>query len=510
MRLFFTPSVSEKQQKPKRLWIEELEPRTLLSTFDFDFGPIGAPVAPGYTAIAPVLYAKSQGYGWASLAGLGAQDEHTGRALTTDFHYGKDATFLVDLPNGTYDVTPTLGDAQVRHMVAIWAQGRQVATNVTTAAGQYVHPSYRVQVSNGQLALRVAGFGGTTATFALDGLDVNVGTGVFEHMNWNQMTTHSTANIQNPNVAGAEIHLPWSMLEPSKGTFDYRFLDSFLASWGAAGKKVTLSVKTSPDGAEVNPYAGSSTPQWVYAEGAKSVTVNQGGVAQQIPLLWDPIFLNEYQTFIQQFAARYDGNPAIEYIIVGPGVFNSTRAIYPGNIDILRQAGYTDKLWFQTNMQVMGWYQSGFQMTHLSLGMAPFISDSVKPDPQYNQFTLARLAAQQGMYLDYHNLRGNSDWTNSAYPQFFASLGTSTKITLGMDNPTSTSAQMRQIYGDPLSCVANAFGGVNGQPPINTYYLEIYCDDVSAGTPGTSAFQQPYADSLALAMTDWAKWALTW
>jgi hypothetical protein len=191
------------------LGLEELEPRRLLSSYHFDFGTATSPVAKGYTGVPLVAYTPQQGYGWASLTGLSAVNEATGQALTGDFHTGADGTFLVDLPNGSYDVMPSLGDALAAHTVNLWAQGATLATNLTSAAGQYIHPTYRVTVTTGQLQLRIQGAAGSS--FALDGLDINPGSGLFEHMSWAQMTSRPNADISLPGVAGAEIHLSWAM-----------------------------------------------------------------------------------------------------------------------------------------------------------------------------------------------------------------------------------------------------------------------------------------------------------
>jgi ELWxxDGT repeat protein len=457
-------------------------------------------VAPGYVGVPVVAYTKSQGYGWANISGMGWKDENTGNPLMTDFHYGTDDTFLVDLPNGYYDVTPTLGDAAAPHTVAVWAEGQQLTASLTTMAQEFLHPTFRVQVTGGQLLFRIAATGGSSS-FAINGLDINVGNGMFEHMTALQVSQRPDAHISDPRIAGAEIHLPWAELEPSKGTFDFSSLDQMLSLWGGAGKKITFDVKTALAGGESGPYQESATPQWVYDEGAAYVVSTSTGVTQKIPVYWDPVFLQEYQKFVNQLAAHCDGNPAIEYLIVGPGVFDTTRVIYPADMNVFQQVGYTAALWYQTNVQIMGMYQHAFRMSHLALGMAP-LDSAMNPDAQYNEFNLARLAAREGMYIYYHNLYGNDTWVNSPYPQFFASLGTSTKIDLGMDNPTSGSSSFQQTYGDPVSCVQYAFGGVNGLPPNNTYYMEWYLDDVDAATPGSTTYQPIYDTALTLAWQD--------
>src|SRR5262249_3055689 len=103
-----------------------------------------------------------------------ANNHHISDPLLRYFHRGRQGTFRVDLPNGTYSVTVTLGDAQQRHdHIALWMQGQQVATGLTTAAGQFIHPTFTVSVVAGRFDLRIAARGGRHRLFAIDGLDIN-------------------------------------------------------------------------------------------------------------------------------------------------------------------------------------------------------------------------------------------------------------------------------------------------------------------------------------------------
>ena len=80
----------------------------------------------------------------------------------------RDKTFLVDLPSGVYDVTPTLGDAKVAEdRVALWIEGTRVASGLSISKGHSYQPTFRVQVSDGQLTLRLADQGGKTPCFAI-------------------------------------------------------------------------------------------------------------------------------------------------------------------------------------------------------------------------------------------------------------------------------------------------------------------------------------------------------
>jgi PKD repeat protein len=158
--------------------VEALEQRELMASglavpLHFDFGQARSPVASGYTGVSLVAYTQDQGYGWQNLTGLSAIDRQTSNPLTTDFVRGTDATFQVDLASGTYDVTPTLGDASfARDAVALWAQGQQLTSGLATNAGQFLSPTFKVQVTDGQLDLRLVAEPGNAPQFAVDALDI--------------------------------------------------------------------------------------------------------------------------------------------------------------------------------------------------------------------------------------------------------------------------------------------------------------------------------------------------
>jgi hypothetical protein len=97
---------------------ETLEQRQLLATpWQFDFGPVGSTPAPGYVAVADAPYSAAAGYGWTS-GQVDARDRGPvpgTSALTEGFALTSDGTFAVALPDDTYAVTVTLGDASYAH-----------------------------------------------------------------------------------------------------------------------------------------------------------------------------------------------------------------------------------------------------------------------------------------------------------------------------------------------------------------------------------------------------------
>ncbi|AMV27721.1 Beta-agarase A precursor [Gemmata sp. SH-PL17] len=168
--------VTRSHDQSKQLQAEQLEQRELMAALAYDFGPLGKPVAAGAVAHALELYGAANGAGWTSVSNgswLMTASRNIADPMNRDFVFGSDATFKVDLPNGTYDVSPTLGDSGlVRDKVGLWLEGSQVATNLTTQAGEFIRPTYRVTVKDGQLNFRIADGGGANGNFALAGLTI--------------------------------------------------------------------------------------------------------------------------------------------------------------------------------------------------------------------------------------------------------------------------------------------------------------------------------------------------
>jgi hypothetical protein len=149
------------------------------STLRFDFGTATSPVAAGYNGVNETTnYTSDLGYGWQA-GSVSSVDRETGSDLTRDLDFGNDLTFAVDLPDGTYDVTVTLGDlGPFQHdQMELSLEGAQVET-LSTAAGEVVTRTYRVVVSDGQFSLRLRDAGGSDSNVVINGLEiVRVSTG---------------------------------------------------------------------------------------------------------------------------------------------------------------------------------------------------------------------------------------------------------------------------------------------------------------------------------------------
>ena len=138
----------------------------------FDFGTATSPVAEGYTRHpANHRYSLTDGYGWQVGQVFGISRVGSD-ALLRDFNYTEDATFALDLANGQYDITVTLGDlAEAHDQMGVFLEGEQVDT-VTTAAGHSAVGTYRIIVRDGQLNVRLFDLGGSDEWVMINGLEV--------------------------------------------------------------------------------------------------------------------------------------------------------------------------------------------------------------------------------------------------------------------------------------------------------------------------------------------------
>lgn len=118
-----------------------------------------------------------------------------------------------------------------------------------------------------------------------------------------------------PGLNHLYLRLDWSDIEPTEGEFDWSFVDSVFASWGAKGYRFSFRFccfETS------NPYA---TPEWVRLAGAKGSFIERKSASASKPL-WepdygDPVFLEKLNTFLGRCAEKLDGHPLVEFVDVG-------------------------------------------------------------------------------------------------------------------------------------------------------------------------------------------------
>jgi hypothetical protein len=314
--------------------------------------------------------------------------------------------------------------------------------------------------------------------------------GIYQVLHYGERANDPTTNIHSPYLAGVVLTYNWAELEPEEGKFRWDLIDEPMSEWAKEGKRVILCFKAVQKKG-INPTQGCATPPWVFESGARHFQNDQ----TIWPIYWDKIYLEKYEAFLKSAAARYDGNPTIEFIVMGVGQFGTTKISGPRKIlREYRRYGYSDPVWSDTIRRIIDTHCNYFKKTPLALGLSPFMKYGDGSERIINP--IAEYAAEKGIYLYNHSLKGTAEFAENPFLPLYGKLYQKTKIVLGVDNPVSG---YRQKYGNIHDVVENAFGGVNGVPVTHISYLTLYEMDISAATKGSPKYDETFETAIKLA-----------
>ncbi len=130
---------------------------------NFDFGTSTSPVMDGFTKVdSGTLYTAEMGYGLDQAIASRLRDG--GTDMTNDFVVGSSYTFMVDLPNGDYDITVYSGDllaGTATSKLNVMLEG--VQAGVVQAKQSVSESTFRSTVTDGQLTVGLSGVSGGNA-----------------------------------------------------------------------------------------------------------------------------------------------------------------------------------------------------------------------------------------------------------------------------------------------------------------------------------------------------------
>ena len=113
-------------------------------------------------------------------------------------------------------------------------------------------------------------------------------------------------------VDGFHVREKWALVEPSRGLFDFRWLDAQMDRAHRLGKQVTLGI-----------YCGTNSPKWLGVRWT-------GG----IPLPWDVRTVSECNQMIAALGQKYDGESAVSYVhLSGPSTYESMEMHLPRQVE---------------------------------------------------------------------------------------------------------------------------------------------------------------------------------
>ena len=146
---------------------------------NFDFGTSTSPLATGYTRVTQATRYTAGAFGWTNTSGLTAVDRSSqSDALKRDFVTSSSAarTFNVDLPQGSYAVTVTMGDNNSAHdNMVVKADGTTVLGDVDTAARAFAVNTFYATVSSETLSLEFSDAGGKDPAWVINGIAISTG-----------------------------------------------------------------------------------------------------------------------------------------------------------------------------------------------------------------------------------------------------------------------------------------------------------------------------------------------
>lgn len=133
------------------------------ATWRYDFGTATSPVADGYQQVTEATrYSAATGFGIVPADGVTpiSRDRGATDAADRDFVLATTWSFVVDVPNGTYDVTVRSGDLLATSSTTTTNLTLEGATAGTLKTKQVaVEGTWRTTVADGQLTLGVTGAG---------------------------------------------------------------------------------------------------------------------------------------------------------------------------------------------------------------------------------------------------------------------------------------------------------------------------------------------------------------
>ena len=164
-------------------------------------------------------------------------------------------------------------------------------------------------------------------------------------------------------IVGGHMTFSWKQLEPSEGQYRWDLIENFLASQWAKGKPAALHLQT---------YAGQAgglmVPSWFQSRYPDAVLTCG---TEKIPKYWHWAYLQKYGNFVRALGQRFDGDPRLEFVIMGVGVYGETQPCVEAYDQCMRDNGLSGPLWVSTVKQVVDMYGQAFHTTRVVIPGTP-------------------------------------------------------------------------------------------------------------------------------------------
>lgn len=118
--------------------------------------------------------------------------------------------------------------------------------------------------------------------------------------------------LEKQHIAGIAPRIPWSVVNPLRGEFDWAVMDRILKLARSRGKKVAVRISAAA--------TADSTPSWVWDRVGWWPTrgKRKGSRPDKLrtPKVWDPRFVEARAELVRAMAARFDTEPAVQRVVL--------------------------------------------------------------------------------------------------------------------------------------------------------------------------------------------------
>ena len=175
-------------------YILQSNPSPIIPRF-FDVTPEFGSIAEGFLGVATQPYLPERQFGWTDSTGLGIFELTRGNALTRDVAVMRSGTFVVDVPNGNYDVTVYFGNVRRRSPVSVTIEGNEEIH--TPLLGANIKKIYQASVDDGQLSLEFSGHASLGRRIRVVGFSIEEAPSKFDYRWVKQKTAQTDQRIVN-------------------------------------------------------------------------------------------------------------------------------------------------------------------------------------------------------------------------------------------------------------------------------------------------------------------------
>lgn len=171
---------------------------------------------------------------------------------------------------------------------------------------------------------------------------------------------YSSAALSDPHIHGVIINMNWSNVERTQGNYNWTPLNSELAAWSNAGKRVAIAVRfaTEVGGGTTN----SMLPGWEQVRIPTFVDTIQNSV---IPDYFNATFQADWKLFVGALGAQLQASPykgAISYVRIATGLGGESFPVMPksytADMPQLKAWGYTPAAWEAWQKSMLSYYYS--------------------------------------------------------------------------------------------------------------------------------------------------------